>query len=68
MDSFIVRFYRRTPRAPQEVVGTVERIGSGERSAFAGHDELLERLLAPPDRAPPEEPDPLPGSDEASKR
>lgn len=47
MDSYIVRFYRRAPHSSQEVVGTVERIGSGERSAFAGQDELLQRLLAP---------------------
>jgi hypothetical protein len=48
MDTFIVRFYRRQPRSPQDVVGTVERVGSGERSGFAGREELLEHLLAPP--------------------
>ena len=48
MDTFIVRFYRRTPSSPQDVVGTVERVGSDERAGFAGREELLEHLLAPP--------------------
>jgi hypothetical protein len=51
MDTFIVRLYRRQPSSPQEAVGTVERVGSGERSGFADREELLEHLLAPGESA-----------------
>jgi hypothetical protein len=45
METFIVRFYRRTPKSLQDVAGTVERVGSGERAGFASERELLDRLL-----------------------
>jgi hypothetical protein len=45
MDTFIVRFYRRTRKTVQELAGTVEHVGSGRRNGFAGQQELLERLL-----------------------
>lgn len=45
MEAFIVRFYRRTLKSLQEVAGTVERVGSGERAGFASERELLDRLL-----------------------
>ena len=45
MDTFIVRFYRRTRNTVHEMAGTVEHVGSGKRSGLAGQQELLERLL-----------------------
>lgn len=45
METFIVRFYRRTWKSLQEAAGTVERVGSGERTGFSGERELLDRLL-----------------------
>jgi hypothetical protein len=47
MDTFIVRFYRRTMKTMQDLAGTVEHVGSGRRSGFAGERELLDRLLEP---------------------
>jgi hypothetical protein len=47
MDTFIVRFYRRTVKTMQDLAGTVEHVGSGKRSGFAGERELLDRLLEP---------------------
>jgi hypothetical protein len=44
METYIVRFYRDADLS-QEVAGTVEHVGSGERAAFVGERELLERLL-----------------------
>jgi hypothetical protein len=54
MDTFIVRFYRHASGFPQEVAGVVEHVGSGERSAFRGPDELLDRLLKPRKSTPSE--------------
>ncbi len=57
MDTFIVRFYRRTREAAHGLAGTVEHVGSGERAGFADAPELLERLIGPSrpaqSRAPP---------------
>jgi hypothetical protein len=44
METYIVRVYRDADPS-QEVAGTVEHVGSGERVAFVGERELLERLL-----------------------
>jgi hypothetical protein len=44
METYIVRFYRDADLS-QEVAGTVEHVGSGERAAFVGERELLDRLL-----------------------
>jgi hypothetical protein len=44
METYIVRFYRDADPS-QEVAGTVEHVGSGERAAFVGERELLDRLL-----------------------
>ena len=58
MDTFVVRIYRRSSHSMDEVVGTVECVGCGERQGFAGRDELWDRLAlgaahahenAPPD-------------------
>ena len=46
METFIVRIYRGIPASPQELVGTVERVGSGDREGFAGREQLLQCLLA----------------------
>jgi hypothetical protein len=62
MQTFIVRFYRRTSKSLQEVAGIVENVDSGTRAGFAGEQELLDRLLereAPP--APGEATPPAPG-------
>jgi len=56
MDTFIVRFYRRTHEALKELAGTVEHVGSGRRAGFAGEQELLERLLEPDDTGHSEPP------------
>jgi hypothetical protein len=45
MESFIVRVYRRAVGSHGEPVGTVERVGGGERVAFTNRDELLARLF-----------------------
>jgi len=47
METFIVRVYRGTPACAQELAGTVERVGTGDRVGFSGRDQLLDRLLAP---------------------
>ena len=47
MDTFIVRFYRRTLKSVQELAGTVEHVGSGKRTGFAGREQLLDQLLKP---------------------
>jgi hypothetical protein len=65
MDTFIVRFYRRTLKPPQELAGTVERVGSGERAGFADANELLERLLRADEApAPDDEGDPRRAADQ----
>ncbi len=47
MDTFIVRIYRRTSKSTQELAGTVEHVGSGKRTGFAGRAQLLDQLLKP---------------------
>ncbi len=44
METFIVRLYRGGPAAEQELAGTVERVGSGDRVGFSGKDQLLDCL------------------------
>jgi hypothetical protein len=44
METFIVRLYRGGPVAEQELAGTVERVGTGDRAGFSGKDQLLECL------------------------
>jgi hypothetical protein len=46
METFIVRFYRRNLKSIHGVAGTVEHVGSGERTAFGSEYELLARLLS----------------------
>ena len=47
MDSYIVRIYRRSNEPGSEVAGLVERVGNGERQAFASSGELWRFLAAP---------------------
>ena len=47
METFIVRIYRGGTSAKQELVGTVEHVGSGDRVGFSGYQQLLDRLLMP---------------------
>jgi len=47
LDTFIVRIYRHTARAANELAGTIEHVESGERDGFASASELLDRLLVP---------------------
>jgi hypothetical protein len=51
METFIVRIYRGIPARVQELAGTVERVGSGDRVGFSGRDQLLDCLLAAGPRA-----------------
>jgi hypothetical protein len=44
METFIVRLYRDGHAAEQELAGTVERVGSGDRVGFAGKEQLLDCL------------------------
>jgi len=44
METFIVRLYRDGHAAEQELAGTVERVGSGDRVGFSGRDQLLDCL------------------------
>ena len=45
METFIVRIYRGTPACAQELAGTVERVGTGDRVGFSGREQLLGCLL-----------------------
>ena len=47
METFIVRIYRGTPACAQELAGTVERVGMGDRAGFFRRPVVLDRLLAP---------------------
>ena len=58
METFIVRFYRRAWTLRHEVAGTVENVDSGERSGFAGEQQLLDRLFDGADAANKEAGDP----------
>ncbi|MCY7389772.1 MAG: hypothetical protein LH481_17250 [Burkholderiales bacterium] len=40
MESFVIRIYRRTDAGQPAVVGTLESIATGKRSAFHNQDEL----------------------------
>lgn len=51
-DSYVVRIYRRDPRAPARVVGTVEVVASGSEVGFRSLREL-EQVLLGAARAPP---------------
>ena len=51
METFIVRIYRGIPARVQELAGTIERVGSGDRVGFSGRDQLLDCLLATEPRA-----------------
>ena len=48
MESFVVRIYRAGGGEGGEASGTVERVGSGERSGFSGREQLIELLLGRP--------------------
>lgn len=52
METYIVRFYRRALKPAEDVVGTVEHVGSGRRAGFTGERELLDRLLNAADAGP----------------
>ena len=45
-ESFVVRIYRRDPRLPGRIIGTVERVADGSEVKFNGLREL-ERILTP---------------------
>jgi hypothetical protein len=45
METFIVRIYRGITTSAQELAGTVERVGSGDRMGFSGREQLLGCLL-----------------------
>ena len=45
METFIVRIYRGITTSAQELAGTVERVGSGDRVGFSGWERLLDCLL-----------------------
>lgn len=48
MESFVVRIYRAEGSEGVDASGTVERVGSGERSGFFGREQLIELLLGRP--------------------
>jgi len=45
VETFIVRIYRGNAASANELAGTVERVGSGDRVGFSGHEQLLGCLL-----------------------
>ena len=45
METFVVRVYRGIDASAQELAGTVERVGSGDRVGFSCGEELLEFVL-----------------------
>ena len=45
METFIVRIYRGNTTSVNELAGTVERVGSGDRVGFSGRAQLLDCLL-----------------------
>ena len=45
METFIVRIYRGVTTSAQELAGTVERVGSGDRVGFSGHAQMLDCVL-----------------------
>jgi hypothetical protein len=49
-ESYVVRIYRRSARAPARVAGTVEAIGRGGERSFKSLREL-QRILAGTQRA-----------------
>ena len=46
METFVVRIYRGIRASVQELAGTVECVGTGDRVGFSGGDHLLDCLLA----------------------
>jgi hypothetical protein len=42
--SYIIRIYRHDKNNPRIFVGTVEKVGEQDKSAFTNYDELWERL------------------------
>lgn len=42
--SYIIRIYRHEKDNPRTFVGTVEKVGEPEKTAFTCYDELWERL------------------------
>ena len=42
--SYIIRIYRYEKDNPRVFVGTVEKVGEPDKSAFTNYDELWERL------------------------
>lgn len=45
-ESYVVRIYRRDPRLPGRIIGTVERVADGSEVKFKGLREL-KRILTP---------------------
>lgn len=48
--SYIVRIYRRGESSPEEIVGLVERVETGDEAAFHSFEELRAVLGAEPRR------------------
>lgn len=46
MESFVIRIYRRSDAGQPVVIGTLESIATGKRSAFHSQAELLTMLDA----------------------
>ncbi|BBO84194.1 hypothetical protein DSCO28_47600 [Desulfosarcina ovata subsp. sediminis] len=46
MDSFLIRIYRRSPDDPEEVVGIVENINTGQRRPFNSLAGLCQAISA----------------------
>jgi len=46
MESFVIRIYRRSDAGQPAVIGTLESIATGKRSAFHSQAELLTMLDA----------------------
>ena len=45
-DTYIVRLYRRSAGDPSQLVGVVERVRTGKKTAFHGMDELWDALAS----------------------
>lgn len=46
-ESYVVRIYRRNPRDPARIAGTVEVVASGTERSFTGLRELQRILVSP---------------------
>lgn len=51
-DSYVVRIYRRDPKLPSRMVGTVEVVASGHERGFKNLRELQRILAADEECAP----------------